>query len=61
MEKIHCQKEVGRWGGWFRRTTLGLCLLICFGIPVAQATQAMAKDLTEMSIEDLMSVEVTTT
>ncbi len=61
MQTIDLKNGIGRWGGWFRRATLGLCLLIGLGIPVAQATQAMAKDLTELSIEDLMSVEVTTT
>jgi iron complex outermembrane receptor protein len=61
MATIQLNKGNRQRGGWFSRAALGLCLLLGFGIPMAQATQASARDLTEMSIEDLMGVEVTTT
>ncbi len=61
MQSFQDKSRIGQWHGWIRRMILGLCLLIVLGVPGAHATQAQARDLTDMSLEDLMAVEVTTT
>ncbi|MFZ1986073.1 MAG: TonB-dependent receptor [Desulfatitalea sp.] len=60
MQPFHLGKRTEKSVGWVRTMSLALWLFAVLGIPGAHALPALANDLTEMSIEDLMAVEITT-